>query len=151
MKARCTICGYLHETVEAPSRCPSCGANQSLFESVEEDYQNPFLFYGTRVEYQDEVSINPFFGDFEKLIGFVYNLPPEKRTPLHKHPTTDAFFYVIKGNIHFKVGEKEMITHPGDMVQVKMDTPHTFKNIGEDPAVILSIKAPKPVDLEVME
>lgn len=32
-----------------------------------------------------------------------------------------------------------------------MNIPHTFMNIGDEPAAFLSVKGPKPVDVEVLE
>ena len=95
--------------------------------------------------------MNPFFGDYASLSAFIYNLPVGKRIPLHKHPTTDELFYIIKGRFRFRVGEKKFVAVPGDVVQGKMDIPHTFENIGDEPGVFLSVKGPKPVKTEMIE
>jgi quercetin dioxygenase-like cupin family protein len=49
------------------------------------------------------------------------------------------------------VGEKTLTAVPGDVVQGKMDIPHTFENIGEEPGVFLSVKGPKPVTTLMLE
>jgi rubredoxin len=36
-KWRCTVCGYIHNGLEPPDKCPVCGADKSLFELVVED------------------------------------------------------------------------------------------------------------------
>jgi hypothetical protein len=33
----------------------------------------------------------------------------------------------------------------------KMNVPHTFQNIGDEPGAFLSVKGPKPVDLVILE
>lgn len=99
----------------------------------------------------DEVDVNPFFGDYQAIAPYIYNLPVGKRVPLHKHPTTDELFFVLKGRIKFKVGEKEIVAIKGDLVQGRMDVPHSFENIGDEPAFFLSVKGPKPVDLVMLE
>jgi len=32
-----------------------------------------------------------------------------------------------------------------------MNVPHSFENIGDEPAAFLSVKAPKPVDMVMLE
>jgi len=49
------------------------------------------------------------------------------------------------------VGDKQLVAVEGDVVQGRMDIPHTFKNIGDEPAAFLSVKGPKPVDLVKLE
>ncbi|MCX7911132.1 MAG: rubrerythrin family protein [Endomicrobia bacterium] len=38
VKWRCRNCGYIHEGIEAPIRCPSCDHPQALFELLRENY-----------------------------------------------------------------------------------------------------------------
>jgi quercetin dioxygenase-like cupin family protein len=40
---------------------------------------------------------------------------------------------------------------PGDVVKGKMNIPHGFANIGDEPAVFLSVKGPKPVTTVFLE
>lgn len=70
---------------------------------------------------------------------------------LHKHPTTDELFFIIKGKINFRVGDRELVVVEGDIVQGKMDIPHAFENVGDEPAAFLSVKGPKPVDIVKLE
>jgi quercetin dioxygenase-like cupin family protein/rubredoxin len=148
---RCTVCGYIHKGDEPPEKCPNCSALKDKFVEIPEMVEEIHMHYGQKLSYGPEVDVNPFFGDYEHLAAFVYNLPVGKKVPLHKHPTTDELFYVIKGKIAFKVGEKSLVATKGDLVQGKMNIPHTFENIGDEPAAFLSVKGPKPVDLEMLE
>jgi quercetin dioxygenase-like cupin family protein len=109
------------------------------------------MHFGQKLSYGAQVEVNPFFGDFESLAPFVYNLPVGQRVPLHKHPTTDELFFVLKGKLEFKVGDRVVVASEGDLVEGRMNIPHTFKNIGNEPAAFLSVKGPKPVDMVRME
>lgn len=144
---RCSVCGYIHQGDVPPEKCPNCESPKEKFREVPEDFAQIHMHYGQKVSYGEDVEVNPFFGDFSALSPYIYNLPLGKKVPLHKHPTTDELFFILKGKIKFKVGEKEVVAGPGDTVQGKMDIPHSFENIGDEPCVFLSVKGPKPVDL----
>lgn len=148
---RCTVCGYIHKGDEPPEKCPNCNALKEKFVEVDDNFEQIHIHYGQKVSYGTDVDVNPFFGDYKSLASFVYNLPIGKEVPLHKHPTTDEMFFVIKGKIQFRIGDKTMVANKGDLLQGKMDIPHGFKNIGDEPAAFLSIKGPKPVDVEMLE
>lgn len=148
---RCSVCGYLHQGSEPPEKCPNCGSPKEKFGEVGDDFSLPHMFFGQKVSYGNEVEVNPFFGDYESISPYIYNLPVGKKVPLHKHPTTDELFFVLKGKIKFTVGGKELVAKKGDLVEGKMDIPHSFENIGQEPAVFLSVKGPKPVDLVKLE
>lgn len=148
---RCTVCGYIHKGEEAPDNCPNCNAIAEKFVEITVDPDEIHIHYGQKISYGQVVDVNPFFGNYDALAGFVYNLPIGKEVPLHKHPTTDELFFVIKGKIKFRVGDKDFVATEGDIIQGKMDVPHGFKNIGDEPAAFLSVKGPKPVDLIMLE
>jgi mannose-6-phosphate isomerase-like protein (cupin superfamily) len=150
-KWRCTVCGYIHEGTEPPELCPNCGASKEKFVEYKEGTNIIHLPYGQKASYGAQPEVNPFFGDYVSLAAFVYNLPVGKRIPLHKHPTNDELFYIIKGRFRFKVGERTLVAVPGDVVQGKMNIPHTFENISDEPGVFLSVKGPKPVKTEMLE
>lgn len=147
----CTVCGYIHEGAEPPEKCPNCGADREKFVPFKEEDASIHISTESKMSYGDKPEVNPFFGNYESLAAFIYNLPAGQGIPLHKHPTTDELFYVIKGKIKFRIGEKEMTAKPGDVLQGKMNIPHSFTNIGEEPAAFLSVKGPKPVDTVMIE
>ena len=148
---RCSVCGYIHTGNEPPDKCPNCQSPKEKFSEVPADFEQIHMYYGQKLSYSNQVDVNPFFGDYTCISTYIYNLPVGKRVPLHKHPTTDELFYIIKGKLKFKVGDKELIANVGDVIQGKMDIPHSFENIGDEPAAFLSVKAPKPVDLVYLE
>lgn len=148
---RCTVCGYIHKGDEPPEKCPNCAATSDKFVEVDIEFDEIHINFGQKLSYQEDVVVNQFFGNYDEIAAFIYNLPVGKHVPLHKHPTTDELFYVIKGKIQFRVGNKTFVATQGDLIQGRMDVPHGFKNIGEEPAAFLSVKGPKPVDLVMLE
>ena len=148
---RCSVCGYVHPGDSPPDKCPNCGSPKEKFGEITDDFELLHMQFGQKLSYGSQVEVNPFFGNYESLAPFVYNLPVGQRVGLHKHPTTDELFFVLKGKIEFKVGDMTVVAAEGDLVQGKMNIPHTFKNIGNEPAAFLSVKGPKPVDLVRME
>ena len=150
-KWRCTVCGYIHRETEPPAQCPNCGAPKEKFVEYKENDDIVQMPYGQKVVYGTEPEVNPFFGDFASLAPFIYNLPVGTRKPLHKHPKNDELFYIIKGRFRFRVGEKTFVAVPGDLVRGKMDIPHMFENIGDEPGVFLSVKGPKPISTVMLE
>ena len=148
---RCTVCGYIHKGDSPPEQCPNCKAPKEKFVEVVENSDPIHINYVQKTSDTKEVNVVPFFEDYNSLAPFIYNLPVAQEVKFHKHPTTDELFYVIKGKLEFKVGDESFITKPGDLIQGKMNIPHTFKNIGDEPACFLSVKGPKPVDLEMLE
>jgi mannose-6-phosphate isomerase-like protein (cupin superfamily) len=148
---RCSVCGYIHTGDRPPDKCPNCSSPKEKFGEVAEDFDLLHMHYGQKLSYGEDVEVNPFFGNYSSLSPYIYNLPVGKRVGLHKHPTTDELFFILKGKLEFKVGDKQLVAVEGDVVQGRMDIPHTFKNIGDEPAAFLSVKGPKPVDLVKLE
>jgi len=151
MMWRCTVCGYIHEGEEPPEKCPNCGAPKEKFVSYDESQKFIHMKFTDKVTKGKEVDVNPFFGDYTSISPYIYNLPVGKRVKLHKHPTTDEFFLILQGKLRFIVDGVELIAEPGDVIQGKMDLPHSFENIGDEHAFFLSVKGPKPVDLVFLE
>lgn len=148
---RCSVCGYIHDGGELPEKCPNCSSPKEKFIEVSKNFEHVHMYYAQKLSYGEQVDVNPFFGNYSSISPYIYNLPVGQHTPLHKHPTTDELFFVIKGRLKFKVGDKELVAVRGDVIQGKMDVPHSFENIGDEPAAFLSVKGPKPVDLVMLE
>jgi mannose-6-phosphate isomerase-like protein (cupin superfamily)/rubredoxin len=148
---RCSVCGYIHEGDQPPDKCPNCMSPKEKFGEIPADFEKIHMHFGEKVSYGEEVEVNPFFGDYSALSPYIYNLPVGQKVALHKHPTTDEVFFVIKGKLLFRVGNTTLVATKGDVVHGKMDIPHSFENTGDEPAVFLSVKGPKPVDLVWVE
>jgi quercetin dioxygenase-like cupin family protein len=58
----------------------------------------------------------------------------DHRTPEHIHPEMEERWEVIAGGVRFKIGGVERTLGPGDTIAAPPGTPHTARNIGEQPA-----------------
>ncbi|MDH6626701.1 quercetin dioxygenase-like cupin family protein [Streptomyces sp. LBL] len=62
--------------------------------------------------------------------------------PQHRHAQHDEGFYIVAGTVRFTVGDKDYDVTPGALVMVPPGAPHTFANITDQPAVMLSTFTP---------
>ncbi|MFD7450605.1 cupin domain-containing protein [Kitasatospora sp. NPDC059827] len=68
--------------------------------------------------------------------------PHTQGPPQHRHGLHDEGFYVLSGALRFTVGEREHDVVAGTFVLVPPGVPHTFANVGDEPAVMLSTFTP---------
>ncbi|WP_326623797.1 cupin domain-containing protein [Streptomyces decoyicus] len=62
--------------------------------------------------------------------------------PQHRHAQHDEGFYIISGTVRFTVGDKGYDATAGTLVMVPPGAPHTFANLTDQPAVMLSTFTP---------
>jgi quercetin dioxygenase-like cupin family protein len=64
-------------------------------------------------------------------LGMIENvLPPGfANLPLHIHPDFDEAFYVLEGELAFRVGREVITATPGTLVYAPGDEPHTFAEL----------------------
>ncbi|MFE4308040.1 cupin domain-containing protein [Streptomyces sp. NPDC056891] len=62
--------------------------------------------------------------------------------PQHRHSQHDEGFYIVSGTVRFTVGDKDYDATTGTLVMVPPGAPHTFANITDQPAVMLSTFTP---------
>ncbi|MFD8328234.1 cupin domain-containing protein [Streptomyces lydicus] len=62
--------------------------------------------------------------------------------PQHRHAEHDEGFYIISGTVRFTVGDNDHDATAGTFVMVPPGAPHTFANMTDQPAVMLSIFTP---------
>ncbi|MFF5923767.1 cupin domain-containing protein [Streptomyces flavochromogenes] len=62
--------------------------------------------------------------------------------PQHRHAQHDEGFYIVSGTVRFTLGDKVHDATAGAFVMVPPGTPHTFANVTDQPAVILSTFTP---------
>ena len=60
----------------------------------------------------------------------------------HLHYEQDEFWYVLKGEFLFKVGEETFTAKPGDTVFGPRNVPHAFAKVGEGEAKLLMFFQP---------
>ncbi|MGW2813592.1 cupin domain-containing protein [Streptomyces sp. NPDC001415] len=62
--------------------------------------------------------------------------------PQHRHAEHDEGFYIISGSVRFTVGVRDYDASAGTLVMVPPGAPHTFANVTDQPAVMLSTFTP---------
>jgi quercetin dioxygenase-like cupin family protein len=71
--------------------------------------------------------------------------PPGTGPVPHRHSREDESFYILDGQLEFKIGERGerlIVAAPGSFVFAPRGIPHTFKNVGSTPARALVIISP---------
>jgi len=68
--------------------------------------------------------------------------PHTQGPPQHRHARHDEGFYIVSGTVRFTVGDEDYDATAGTLVMVPPGTPHTFANLSDQPAVMLSTFTP---------
>jgi mannose-6-phosphate isomerase-like protein (cupin superfamily) len=66
---------------------------------------------------------------------------PGAGPPLHHHDFDEAF-YVLEGELTFRLRDEMVTAGPGDLVFAPRGVPHTFANLGDKPARQLIVCTP---------
>ncbi|MFJ6903396.1 cupin domain-containing protein [Streptomyces griseoluteus] len=68
--------------------------------------------------------------------------PHTQGPPQHRHARHDEGFYILSGTVRFTVRNDDYDATAGTLVMVPPGTPHTFANVTDQPAVMLSTFTP---------
>ena len=66
---------------------------------------------------------------------------PGGGAPLHVHADLDDSFYLVSGRLAMRCGEQAFAVGPGAYVALPHGVPHTFRVVGDEPAVMLQVQA----------
>jgi mannose-6-phosphate isomerase-like protein (cupin superfamily) len=66
---------------------------------------------------------------------------PGGGAPLHVHADLDDSFYLVSGRLAMRCGEQAFAVSAGDYVALPHGVPHTFRVVGDEPAVMLQVHA----------
>ena len=78
-----------------------------------------------------------------RIGAFEITVPPRTvGPPRHAHHMHDETFLIVSGALRFTVGDEARDAHQGDYVVVPIDTPHTFANPFDEPAVFFNSFTP---------
>ena len=69
-------------------------------------------------------------------------IPPGQGPPLHTHANEDESWYVIDGELRFRLDRDVQLAPAGSFVFVPRGTPHCFQNVADAPARILVMFTP---------
>jgi quercetin dioxygenase-like cupin family protein len=73
-------------------------------------------------------------------------IAPGDGPPLHVHAAEDESWYVLEGQLRFRLGGEIADAPAGSFVFVPRGTPHCFRNVGERPARILVLFTPSGME-----
>ncbi len=90
---------------------------------------------------QQTVKIGPELGS-EQLGIFESVLPPGAGAFVHLHHQFEEAFYVLEGEMEYRLGESRVRARHGDWVFVPDGVVHGFKNVGSANAHLIVITAP---------
>ncbi|MEU2879695.1 cupin domain-containing protein [Streptomyces sp. NPDC007070] len=68
--------------------------------------------------------------------------PHTQGPPQHRHARHDEGFYILSGTVRFTVGGEDHDAAAGTLVMVPPGAPHTFADLTDRPAVMLSTFTP---------
>src|SRR6059058_5737453 len=69
-------------------------------------------------------------------------VPPGGGPPPHVHSREEESFYVLEGEVTFRVGDGLLVATAGTFVNMPVGTPHAFRNDSGEPARMLISVAP---------
>ena len=81
-----------------------------------------------------------------RLTAFENVIPPGQGPPLHTHAAEDESWYVLEGDLRFRLGDETSEAPAGSFVFVPRGTPHCFTNPGDRPARILVVFTPSGME-----
>ena len=92
-----------------------------------------------------EVAVSPTAALFEghRRAGvdfsmFVTRTPPGRFVPLHVHPYAETFL-LLAGRGRWTYGDEVVELEPDELLVVPPDTPHGFRNVGDEPLLVVSV------------
>jgi quercetin dioxygenase-like cupin family protein len=68
--------------------------------------------------------------------------PHTQGPPQHRHARHDEGFCILSGTVRFTVGDEDHDATTGTLVMMPPGAPHTFANVSDEPAVMLSTFTP---------
>jgi mannose-6-phosphate isomerase-like protein (cupin superfamily) len=82
-------------------------------------------------------------GDDFVLVEWTAEVGPHWIAPLHVHHSDDEAWYVLDGELGFRLGEEEVTATAGSAVVARRGTPHTYWNAGATEARYVLVMSPR--------
>jgi len=76
---------------------------------------------------------------------------PMSGPPLHLRTHEDEWFYILKGQLAFEVGDRCFIAVPGTSVFAPREVPHTWQNFTGEVAEALAVLTPADIEEDFPE
>ncbi len=87
------------------------------------------------------VKVSPELGS-SYFSMFESTFPPGAGAFPHLHHSYDEAFYVLRGEVEYRLGDEQVVVGPGYSIFVPAGTVHSFTNVGTVDATILGIHSP---------
>jgi quercetin dioxygenase-like cupin family protein len=81
--------------------------------------------------------------DKESALANVITIQPGFELPAHVTPV-DVFMLVLEGKGVFTVGDESLELEKYELIEGPKNVPHGIKNTGDEPLMVLVLKAPRP-------
>ena len=78
-------------------------------------------------------------GEFMKC--GVHTKPGGEGQLLHEHPNEEQFTLILEGQMHWIIGDEDVVVGPGTLVHIPRNTPHRSRAV-DGPATYFAIKSP---------
>jgi mannose-6-phosphate isomerase-like protein (cupin superfamily) len=75
---------------------------------------------------------------------FIVRTPPGSAVELHTHPYPETFL-LLEGHGRWMAGDEIVELRPNQMLVVPPETAHGFRNVGEQPLLVVSVHEAKAV------
>jgi mannose-6-phosphate isomerase-like protein (cupin superfamily) len=69
---------------------------------------------------------------------FIVRTPPGSAVELHTHPYPETFV-LLEGHGRWTAGDEVVELRPNQMLVVPPETAHGFRNVGEQPLLVVSV------------
>jgi mannose-6-phosphate isomerase-like protein (cupin superfamily) len=69
---------------------------------------------------------------------FVVHTPPGKFVEMHVHPYSETFV-LLRGRGRWTAGDEVAEHSPEQLIVVPAETPHGFRNVGDEPLLVVSV------------
>jgi quercetin dioxygenase-like cupin family protein len=145
---KCAVCGYIHQSEEAPDRCPFCRASGEKFTPylTEENesgviHDNIFDILETAHEATKKIT----HLKTPEMIFETYYFLPGQIIDYHKHPSGDQIFIIMQGSGEFYTdtgadnGETAVKIKTGDYISAPKNTWHKIINTGNNILVMSQV------------
>jgi mannose-6-phosphate isomerase-like protein (cupin superfamily) len=102
---------------------------------------DPLTFDFEELRFKNSATAFLFEGKKRAGIGvsmFIVRTPPGGFVELHTHPYSETFV-LLSGAGRWTAGEKVVELEPDHVLVVPALTPHGFRNIGDEPLLVVSV------------
>ena len=72
---------------------------------------------------------------------FDSQLPSGNEAPWHFHEVDDEIFYIVSGELEFRVAQERIIARPGDLVIAGPGVPRSFKALADSHVIVINAPA----------